>query len=129
VVTAVAVALGCPIVRTAAAGPHWRELFVAAPLGDRLLEGYVDLLVRTEAGLAVVDYKTDARPPADGGVDPHHRTQLAAYAHALEHALGEPVTQAYLLYCRDAERPQRAVPDLAAAVAEVRAGLTVAPGP
>ena len=38
---------------------HWRELFVAAMVGDRVLEGYIDLLVRTPEGLVIVDYKTD----------------------------------------------------------------------
>ena len=121
IVRAVAVTLATPIVRAAAVGPHWREMYVAAPLGERLVEGYIDLLVRTDRGLALVDYKTDARPPADGGVDPHHRVQLAVYAHALEHALGETVVDAYLVYCRDEADAQRAVPDLAAAVAQLRA--------
>ncbi len=41
-------ALGAPIVHSVVDGAeHWRELFVAAPIGDRVLEGYVDLLVRT----------------------------------------------------------------------------------
>ncbi len=41
-------ALATPIVRSVVAGAeHWRELFVAATVGDRVLEGYVDLLVRT----------------------------------------------------------------------------------
>ena len=38
---------------------HWRELFVVAELGGTVLEGYVDLLVRTSTGLVIVDYKTD----------------------------------------------------------------------
>ena len=53
-------ALATPIVRSVVAGAeHWRELFVAAPVGGRVLEGYVDLLVRTADGLVIVDYKTD----------------------------------------------------------------------
>ena len=36
-----------------------KELYVAAPVGDRVIEGYVDLLVETPDGLVIVDYKTD----------------------------------------------------------------------
>ena len=53
-------ALAAPIVQQAAAGAeHWRELFVVAELGHTVLEGYIDLLVRTPDGLVIVDYKTD----------------------------------------------------------------------
>ena len=51
-----------PRVRQRRPRPHWRELYVAAPVGDRLLEGYVDLLYRDRDGLVVVDYKTDHAP-------------------------------------------------------------------
>ena len=53
-------ALGSETVAAAAAGEHWRELYVAAPFGDRLLEGYIDLLYELGDDLVVVDYKTDA---------------------------------------------------------------------
>ena len=53
-------ALRAPIVQAAAVTEHHRELFVAAMVGDRVLEGYVDLLVRTPDGYVIVDYKTDA---------------------------------------------------------------------
>ena len=47
---------------------HWREVFVATPVGDTLLEGYVDLLFRDDDGLVVVDYKTD-QPRDDADLD------------------------------------------------------------
>ena len=107
------------VVAAAAHLPHWRELYVAVPIGELLVEGYIDLLVRMPEGLVVVDYKTDAHPPTDGGVHPKHRLQLAVYAHAVAHATGEPVVAAYAVYVRDETNAQRGVPDLAAAVAEI----------
>ena len=59
-------ALASETVRTAAARPHWRETYVAVPVEGMTLEGYVDLVYRDDAGLVVVDYKTDAvGDPAD----------------------------------------------------------------
>ena len=52
--------LRAAIVREAAAGESFREMYVAAPVGERVIEGYIDLLVRTPEGLVIVDYKTDA---------------------------------------------------------------------
>jgi ATP-dependent helicase/nuclease subunit A len=88
---------------------HHRELFVAAPIGDRVLEGYVDLLVRTVDGYVIVDYKTDAwRQGADRAERiARYRRQLAAYALALEHVIGEPIVAGVLVHCRatgDAEQ-------------------------
>ena len=118
------VALGTPIMRAVAAGaPHWRELYVALPVGGRVLEGYIDLLVRTPDGLVVVDYKTDANPPPPGGPSPAHRIQLAAYAHALTAVTGEHVAGALAIYCRDEAAPERWVTDLAAAIGEVTSAL------
>ena len=82
---------------------HWRELFVAATVGDRVLEGYVDLLVRTPDGLVIVDYKTDqwSGPVQTGERIERYRLQLAAYGAALESALGEPIAGGILVRCVD----------------------------
>ena len=40
-------AVARPIVRAAVDAEHWRELFVATALGEQVVEGYIDLLVRT----------------------------------------------------------------------------------
>ena len=118
-------AITAPIVRAAAAGtPHWRELFVAAPLGPQVLEGYVDLLVRTPDGLVIVDYKTDqwSGPVQTAERVGRYRMQLAAYGVALEETLGEEIVGGVLVHCRaehDAE--QIDVPDWRGALAEVRA--------
>ena len=59
-------ALTSDAVRLAVANTHYKELYVAAPLGDRVIEGYIDLLIETPDGLVVVDYKTDsAKSEAD----------------------------------------------------------------
>ncbi len=121
-------AIAAPIVQAVAAGlPHWRELFVAAPIGSRIVEGYVDLLVRTGDGLVIVDYKTDrwSGPAQASDRIARYRIQLAAYAAALEVALGEAVVGGVLIHCRaDADAEQLAVPGWGEAVAEVRAMVT-----
>jgi ATP-dependent helicase/nuclease subunit A len=95
-------AIAAPIVRSVVGGlEHWRELFVAAMVGDRVLEGYVDLLVRTPDGLVIVDYKTDqwSGPVQTGERLGKYRLQLAAYAAALESALGESIAGGVLIRC------------------------------
>jgi ATP-dependent helicase/nuclease subunit A len=96
-------ALAAPIVRQAAGGAeHWRELFVVAELGDTVLEGYIDLLVRTADGLLIVDYKTDQwHGPADRAARlARYRRQLAAYGVALGRLLDEPIAGGVLVRCR-----------------------------
>ncbi|MDZ7732792.1 MAG: UvrD-helicase domain-containing protein [Acidimicrobiia bacterium] len=129
-------ALDAPIVRTAVeGGEYWRELYVAALADDHgadtddltsaplVVEGYVDLLVRTPEGLVVVDYKTDgvrSEAEADEALA-RYRLQGAAYALALERASGETVTACVFLFLGDHGAFERRVDDLAAAVAEVGA--------
>jgi ATP-dependent helicase/nuclease subunit A len=94
-------ALASPIVQLAATEPSWRELYVAAPIGRVVIEGYIDLLVRTPDGLVLVDYKTDHIADDDALADKVARygRQLAAYGIALEHVLNEPVVAARLVLC------------------------------
>jgi ATP-dependent helicase/nuclease subunit A len=120
-------ALHAPIVRTAVDGAdHWRELFVAAPVGDRVLEGYVDLLVRTPAGLVIVDYKTDRWSGAVQTAERvgRYRLQLAAYGAALETAIGEPVVGGVLVHCVAGRPAEQIEPDdWSGALDEVRAAV------
>jgi ATP-dependent helicase/nuclease subunit A len=116
-------ALGSPSVREAAAHPHWREVYVCTPLPDgRLLEGYVDLLYRTPAGLVVVDHKTAASTdPAD--LDRRarrYRAQGAAYALAVATTTGEAVRRVTFVFLTPDGAVERHLDDLEAAVAEVR---------
>lgn len=58
-------AMGSDVVQRAAARPHWRETYVGSVVGDRVLEGYIDLAYRhDDGGLVVVDYRTDTVPAA-----------------------------------------------------------------
>ena len=117
-------ALATPIVQTVVAGAaHWRELFVAAPIGDRVLEGYVDLLVRTSDGLMIVDYKTDqwSGPVQSAERIGRYRLQLAAYGAALGTALDEPIVGGILVRCSPTgDADQITVDDWAGALDEVR---------
>jgi ATP-dependent helicase/nuclease subunit A len=87
-------ALSSETVRRAASRPHWRETYVGTVVGDRVLEGFIDLVYRDNDGLIIVDYKTDTVPTTalDARVA-FYRPQLAAYAAALEAATGEPVAR------------------------------------
>jgi ATP-dependent helicase/nuclease subunit A len=95
-------AIAAPIVRRAVGLPHHRELFVAAPVGGRTVEGYLDLFVETPAGGIVVDYKTDQWPDDIERADrvARYRRQLAVYGVVVEHLLGQPVEAAMLVRCR-----------------------------
>jgi ATP-dependent helicase/nuclease subunit A len=120
-------ALAAPIVQRVAAGAeHWRELFVAAPIGDRVLEGYVDLLVRTPDGLVIVDYKTDqwSGPVQSSERVGRYRLQLAAYGAALTTALDEPIVGGILVRCSPkGDADQIVIDDWTAAIDEVRTAV------
>ena len=53
-------ALASEAVDLARRHPSYRELYVGAPLGGVMIEGYIDLLVNTPDGLVIVDWKTDS---------------------------------------------------------------------
>jgi ATP-dependent helicase/nuclease subunit A len=115
--------LDAPVVQAAVAGARfWREVPVAATVDGVTIEGFVDLLVETPEGLVVVDYKTD-RAPNDDELDAlmaKYRIQGAAYALALERVLGRAVAGCVFVFARrGAPAIERAVADVAAAVAEV----------
>ncbi len=113
-------------VREAARSAHWRELFVGTPIGDRLLEGYVDLLYRGPSGLVVVDYKTSSTSEP-GELDRRlalYRNQGAAYALAVSEAVGEPVSQVVFVFLTPEGALERAVEELGEAVAHVRELVT-----
>ncbi len=120
-------ASAAPVVQAATSCEHHRELFVAAVVGDRVLEGYVDLLVRTPDGYLIVDYKTDAwRAGADRAERiARYRRQLAAYGLALERVLGEPIAGGLLVHCRPGA-PAEEIPldGWTAALDELRAALS-----
>ncbi|MGH8867778.1 MAG: 3'-5' exonuclease, partial [Actinomycetes bacterium] len=95
-------ALAAPIVRLAASRRHWKEVPVVVELDGRVVEGFVDLVVDTDDGLVVVDYKTDGvRSASEREVTvQRYAPQLHAYADALARATGLPVAPPQLLFCR-----------------------------
>lgn len=109
-------ALASPTVAEAVGRRHWRELFVAAPVGDRLLEGYVDLLYESDEGLVVVDYKTDVvSDEADLAAKvTRYGVQAAAYAIAVEAATGIAVARAVLVFLTETDPLDVVVADLPA---------------
>jgi ATP-dependent exoDNAse (exonuclease V) beta subunit len=111
-------ALGSPAVRAAAASDHWRELFVCAPVGGRLLEGYIDLLYRGPDGLVVVDYKTAATSDADELARRRdgYRVQGASYDLAVGTSVGEPVTKVVFVFLTPDGAVEMALDDLDTAV-------------
>ncbi len=116
-------ALGSPSVRAAAAHPHWREVYACTPIGERLLEGYIDLLYRGADGLVVLDYKTAATDdPAELERRLHgYRLQGASYALTVAAATGEPVVAVMFLFLTPSGPVERELRDLDAAIADVRA--------
>ncbi len=117
--------LESPSVRAAVASDrYWREVFVAVPIGDRVLEGFIDLLYETEAGgLIVVDYKTDgvrSEADADEAIG-RYRLQAAAYTLAVRRSLGRSVERCAFLFAGPARCLERDLTDLEAACAEVEA--------
>jgi ATP-dependent helicase/nuclease subunit A len=114
-------ALDSDAVREAvASGRSWREVYVSAPVDGVVVEGFVDLLYETPEGLVVVDYKTDTVGSAEA-VDramERYRLQGAAYVLALQESLGRPVARCVFVFVQP--RHERTIPDLAAALDEVR---------
>lgn len=111
----VAAALRSDIIQAAVeSGRYWKELYVGAPVGSRVVEGFIDLLVDGPAGLVVVDYKTDsASTPAelDRALE-RYSIQGASYAVAVEQALGRPVQRCVFLFLRSNGALERSVVDL-----------------
>jgi ATP-dependent helicase/nuclease subunit A len=113
-------ALGSRVVQRAVARPYWRETYVGTVVGERVLEGFIDLIYRDDDGLVIVDYKTDTVPTA--ALDQRvafYRPQLAAYAAALEAATGEHLARCVLLFLSPTGAVERAVADIDMAIAQV----------
>lgn len=89
---------------------YYREVFVSAKLGDRLMEGFIDLLIDAPDGISIVDYKTDRL--TDKQVEelgPEYEVQLGLYAWAVGETTGRPVQEATLLFLRP--NKERRYPD------------------
>jgi len=92
-------ALESDVVRRAAQSRHFREVYVGVLEGDRVLEGFIDLLYEDGDGVAIVDYKTDSWKDVsdlDAKVE-RYCGQMRAYARAVRQAVGREITSATLL--------------------------------
>jgi ATP-dependent exoDNAse (exonuclease V) beta subunit len=123
-------ALDSPTVRAACATEFWRETYVAVPLEELTLEGYVDLVYRdTAAGtpedLVVVDYKTDAigDDATLAARVAHYRVQGAAYAIAVATATGARVDRCVFVFLARGAAREIVIEgeELAEAIDQVRA--------
>ena len=118
-------ALSTPIVREAARCRRWRELYVAAEVEGRLLEGFIDLLYEAPDGsLVVIDYKThdsDERP--DLRYKPGYRLQIAAYALMLTEATGRDVSRCVFVFLGPDSAHEVEVDGLPQAIEDVRQAL------
>lgn len=101
-------ALDSPLVKRALeSGRWWRETPVAGPVGDGIVEGFIDLLFEEEDGFVIVDYKTDALG-SDDEIEramARYRLQGGGYALALSMATGANIKEVSFLFLE----PSRAV--------------------
>ena len=81
-------------------GRYHREVYVGAPEGSVLIEGFIDLVFETEEGLIVVDYKTDGIETAEeiARSMERYRLQGGTYALGLETATGKSVAKVIFLF-------------------------------
>jgi ATP-dependent helicase/nuclease subunit A len=112
--------------RAVASGRWWREVPVAAPLGDTVLEGFIDLLFEEDDGLVVVDYKTDALESAEEITKSmqRYRLQGGAYALALEKAAGRPVKEVVFIFLQPEK--EVSVQDLHGAIVDAQTAALAA---
>ena len=94
-------AIDSPLVKRALdSGRWWREAPVAGPVGDGIVEGFIDLLFEEEDGLVIVDYKTDTLG-SDDEIEramARYRLQGGGYALALSKATGLTVKEVSFLF-------------------------------
>ena len=112
--------------RAVASGRLYREIYTAAHIGDRVLEGFVDLCFVEDGALVVVDFKTDAVTDEDSASTANkYRTQVGAYALALSRSTGMPVKEAVLLFLQRDPMPE-VYRDIEALMEEAEASVLAA---
>ena len=104
-------------------GRYHREVYVGAPEGSVLIEGFIDLVFETEEGLIVVDYKTDGIETAEeiARSMERYRLQGGTYALGLETATGKSVTKVIFLFLHTGV--EFVMDDLPGAMNEVRGAV------
>ena len=103
--------------RARAARRSLREVPFGVTLNSTVLEGFIDLVIETEAGLEIVDWKTDHIAPSDvPGRMREYELQAGLYVLGLEAATGRTVTRVtYVFVSPDVEESPGAPAALAAA--------------
>ncbi|MYC93701.1 MAG: AAA family ATPase [Caldilineaceae bacterium SB0661_bin_32] len=94
-------ALDSSLVQRALASKRWwREAPVAGPVGEGIVEGFIDLLFEEEDGYVIVDFKTDAVGSEEEVEQAmaRYRLQGGAYALALSRAAGVKVKEVWFLF-------------------------------
>ncbi|WP_217914039.1 UvrD-helicase domain-containing protein [Miltoncostaea marina] len=87
--------------RARAAAGTLREVPFALRRGDAVVEGFIDLVVPTAAGLEIVDWKTDDVAPGDVADRlAGYRLQAGLYALGLAEATGMPVARITYVFLR-----------------------------
>ncbi|MEX2236968.1 MAG: UvrD-helicase domain-containing protein [Dehalococcoidia bacterium] len=87
--------------RVLAADDHWKEVPFAMARDGRLLEGFVDLVIREPDGLVLVDFKSDNVPGAGVGERAGgYRLQACLYALACEELTGQKVKEFVFYFAR-----------------------------
>ena len=106
-----------------ASGRLWREVPVGAPVGETVLEGFIDLLFEEDGQLVVVDYKTDSLETEEeiAARSVHYRIQAGSYALALQEATGRTVKEVVLLFLQPKQEVM--LGDVSALVGEARDAL------
>jgi hypothetical protein len=102
VVELVANAVASTLVRSIAAGRHWKELPLGSPLRDAepgeadapIVEGFADLVGESDRGLVVVDFKTSTGRLSSS----EYLLQVAVYAYALRETTGRDVARVVVIY-------------------------------
>ncbi|MCI0817709.1 MAG: UvrD-helicase domain-containing protein [Chloroflexi bacterium] len=110
--------------RAVAATRAIREAPFAVREGDAVLEGFVDLLIETDDGIELIDWKTDA-VPAEAVEERLRQYELQAglYVHGVQTATGRPVTSVTYVFAsaKVEASPGEPAALAAAAVAELAA--------
>lgn len=83
---------------------HAAEFPVQINRDAYVLHGKIDLLVKGEQGLEVIDFKTQRRPPEDAAYLAFYQQQLQLYAYALQHHFGESPQRLWLYWTAEERR-------------------------
>lgn len=120
-------ALGSDVIKLARSNRHHKEVFITQEINPNVsIEGYIDLLIDTDDGYVIVDYKTDAATTESElrKALERYSPQGATYALALEELTAKPVIDCYFLFINKNGTTQCRIDDLDTAKAQVKEVIT-----